>query len=207
MMEEVVSKIFTIRFTEPLLGTVPKDPEVYKRYIETKKPKETLEDESLSVEKMEERGWTGFHLDEEGLFIYDYMIRGFLKTAGEVLGPGLKGKKLSRKGLVETEKLFAIKSKIDKFVFVFPRKLYLGKKEPDGFIERPLRAMTPLGPRVTLVRSDFINPGATLGFRISIIKNLEINMDLVAKLLSYGQFSGLGQFRNGSYGRFEVVKD
>ena len=81
-MEE---KHFKIVLTTEMLGTVPKDPDIYQTYIESKKPDNNTDEEYLTVEKIEERGWTGFHSDENGLFIYDYMIRGFLKNAGNVL--------------------------------------------------------------------------------------------------------------------------
>ena len=182
-----------LRLTEPMLGTVPKDPEVYKSYIETKKPESVDEKEYLTIEKIEEKGWTGFHKDENGLFIYDYMIRGFLKNAGNVLKD------------TDTIKIKNIKSKIDNVVFVFPRKIYLGKSEPDGVIERPLRAMTMQGPRVSLTRSEYVVAGTEIEIEITILPNKEITEDIIKELLKYGRYCGLGQFRNGSYGRFEVV--
>jgi hypothetical protein len=189
-----------------MLGTVPKDPEIYKSFIESKKPAGIEENEAATVEKIEDKGWTGFHSDDNGLFIYDYMIRGFLKNAGEVLQSTIDVEK-EKKGVVSREKLKGIRGKIDRFVFVFPRKIYLdGKTEPDGVVERPLRAMTMQGPRVTLARSDSVNEGINLFFSIKLVPNKEISWEIIEKLLEYGELCGLGQFRNGSYGRFEVVK-
>ena len=70
-MQELKMKI---KLLEPMLGTVAKDPDVYRTYIESKKPETETEDEYLTVEKIEEKGWTGFHSDENGLFIYNYMV-------------------------------------------------------------------------------------------------------------------------------------
>jgi hypothetical protein len=175
-----------------MLGTVTKDPEVYKTYIESKKPETITEDEYLTVEKIEEKGWTGFHHDENGLFIYEYMVKGFLKAAGNVLKDILKIK--------------ALRSKIDDFVFIKPRRIYLGQKEADGVIERPLRCMTMQGPRVTLARSDYINDGKELEFEITLIPHKEIKEETLLTLLKHGELMGLGQFRNGGYGRFKVVE-
>ena len=195
---------YTIEFISELLGSTPKDPEVYRSYIETKKPETQTEEEYLTVEKIEEKGWTGFHKDEGGLFIYDYVVRGFLKSAGEAVQ--LKTASIDKKtGEAGTKKLSAIKSKIDKFVFVFPRRIYLNRQEPDGVIERSLRAMTMQGPRVTLARSDYIKEGLRINFDVSLIKNPEITWNVIDQLFSYSTFSGLGQFRNGSYGRFNVI--
>lgn len=180
-----------IELVEPMLGTVPKDPAVYATFIETKKPNEIEENESLTVEQIEQKGWTGFHKDEKGYFIYDYMIRGFLKNAGNILKESLKIK--------------ALASKIDKFVFVFPRRIYLPIKELTDVLERPLRAMTMQGPRVTLARSDTVPAGTCLQFTIQLLP-CEIDMETLESLFEYGELCGLGQFRNGSYGRFIVTK-
>lgn len=181
-----------IRLLTEMLGTVPKDPEIYASYIETKKPEGITENESATVEKIEEKGWTGFHSDAQGLFIYDYMIKGFLKHAGNTLKDQLKIK--------------ALRSKLDDYLFIFPRRIYLGKQKADGVIERPLRAMTMQGPRVTLARSDYMAAGLELDFEIRLLAHKEITEDTIMTLLKYGELQGLGQFRNGGYGRFEVVK-
>lgn len=181
-----------IKLTTEMLGTVAQDPEVYKTYIESKKPENVTEEEYLTVDKIEEKGWTGFHKDENGLFIFEYMIKGFLKAAGNVLKDIIKIK--------------ALRSKIDDYVFIKPRKIYLGQHKADGVIERPLRCMTMQGPRVTLARSDYINAGKEIEFEITIIPHKEINEEVIMTLLKHGEFMGLGQFRNGGYGRFEVVK-
>jgi len=181
-----------IELTTEMLGTVPKDRDVYKTYIESKKPEEKNgEDEYLTVEKIEEKGWTGFHSDENGLFIYEYMIKGFLKNAGNVLK--------------EIVKIKNLKSKIDDYVFIQPRKIYLGMTEPQGVIERPLRAMTMQGPRVTLARSDYVAAGHQLDFEITLIPHKELKESVIKTLLAHGELMGLGQFRNGGYGRFKVI--
>lgn len=182
-----------ITLTEPMLGTVPMDKEIYATYIATKKEKagepalasEELSDEVDSI--LENKGWTGFHSDDKGIFIYDYMLRGFLKYAGNLMKKEIGVKQLA--------------DKISKYVFVFPRKIYLGKDKPDGVLERPLRAMTMQGPRVTLARSDTVNEGTSFDCEIKFIEG-EVTEKILLQLLEYGQLQGLGQFRSGSYGRF-----
>lgn len=191
-MESLERRVCKIKFVTEMLGTVPKDPEVYRSYVETKKPVSVGEDESLSVEKIEEKGWTGFHKDEKGLFVYDYMIKGFFKNAGNVLKERVGIKNL--------------RGKIDDYIFIFPRKIYLGVDKPDGSIERPLRAMTMQGPRVSLARSDYINGNREISFEIGWIALKGIDEALIRGLLEYGKLQGLGQFRNGGYGRFEVTE-
>ena len=54
--------------------------------------------------------------------------------------------------------------------------------------------------------NDYINAGKEIEFEITIIPHKEINEEVIMTLLKHGEFMGLGQFRNGGYGRFEVVK-
>lgn len=184
---------YTIQLLTEMLGTVAMDPELYKTYIESKRPaKAEQDDEAATVEKREEKGWTGFHKDpEKGLFILDYMLKGFLKHAGQV-----------KKDYV---KIAGLNGKIDDFVMISPRRLYIGKDKEDGAYERPLRAMTAQGPRVTLARSDYVDFGVTLTFEIILEPHPEVKWDIIDFLFEYGERNGLGQFRNGGFGRFEVV--
>lgn len=202
-----------LNFTESVLGSAACDPEVYKRFIadglakreialaavaaaaggEVATPAEELA--TLPPEIAEEKGWTVFHRDSNGLFIYDYNIRGFLKSALDAVTPKTT--------------LPAGKSKIDKWVFVFPRRLYFMRDggplgSPDGVLERPLRAMTMQGPRVTVARSDRLDPPLGVGFELRIVDKgaREITEDLLRSWLEYGSLQGLSQWRNGGYGRF-----
>lgn len=185
---EIIELGIKIRLLEKLLGTVPKDKEIYTNFVLSKAPDKDLA-EAESVQQIEEKGWTGFHQDENGLFLFDYLVKGFLKAAATVLKDTLKIKNL--------------KSKIDSHVFVFPRKIYLNKETPDGVFERPLRAETMQGPRVCLARSDYVKEGVEFEIVIRVIPHKEISPDTIQALLKYGALKGLGQFRNGSFGRFE----
>ena len=194
MLSEYTTNLnVVIELTSDMLGTVPKNKELYKTYLESKKPESLkTEDESITVEEIEERGWTGFHKDEQGLFIYSYMIMGFLKHSGNTL-----------KDVVGIK---ALKSKLNNYCFVNPRRIYFNQDAPDGVLERSLRVMTMQGPRVTLTRSDYIKAGKKLDFAITLLNHKELTVDLIALLLEYGELIGLGQWRNGSYGRFKVIK-
>lgn len=183
----------TIKLTEDMLGTVAKNKEIYSTYIESKKPNNIEESEVDTVsEELEKSGWTGFHSDEKGLFIYNYMVKGFLKNAGNILKEVIGVK--------------ALRSKINDYVFIHPRRIYLNKKEPDGVIERPIRVMTLQGPRVALIKSDYVKINTLLDFEITLIKHKEITTDIIIELLKYGEEMGLGQFRNGGYGSFTIEK-
>ena len=186
-----------VTFTELLLGTVPADPEVYKNFIESKKPEDTQDEEYGTVEAREERGWTTFHKGEDGtLFLYDYQVRGFVKEAADALrvsgGHEVKG----------------VRSKIDRFLFVKPRRVAILQADGtpytkgDGVLERPLRAETRMGPRVCLARSDFVKAGAKIEFDLVSTHDALFHEELLRQLMDRGELVGMGQFRTGSYGRF-----
>lgn len=186
---------YTIKltFTEPILGTITKDPEVYKNYIAGKA---ALEDEAIAEEletvgKIEERGWTGFHQLDGKPVLYDYVIKGFFKDACGML---------RRASDTKSAKLKAYKRVIDGMVFVGPRRIAINVNGEMGVLERPLRAETAQGPRVTVTRSDTCPAGSTIEFDVTILGG--VPKSTLVEWLDYGKFRGLGQWRNGGYGSF-----
>ena len=65
-------------------------------------------------------------------------------------------------------------------------------KNIDGHLERPLRAETMQGPRVSLAKSEYLNEGWNFTATIR-----------VKQMLDYGALKGLLQWRNAGYGSFE----
>lgn len=193
----------TLTLTERMLGTVPKDKEVYATYIASRKPDGPDHGEVETVEEVEERGWTGFHTDPQTkeLFLYDYQIRGFLKEQGDSLR---ECGQLAIKG---------IRRKIDRFAFVRGRRIPIldenGKRltAPDGVCERPLRAQTMQGERVSLARSDQINAGRSIQFQIVVIWPDVFTEEVMRQILDRGEFMGLGQWRSGGNGLFTYQLD
>lgn len=199
--------------TMDLLGTVPKNKEVYADYIAKKATDKGIEidipAELETVQELEEKGWTGFHTDNQGIFIYDYLIKGNIKANME---------SLIQSGTIK--KITAYKSHLDKWLFINPRKIRFyeqapGEKDgnlilidkPHDVLERPLRAMTMQGPRVSLTKSDIIKAGSLFTFEISILDNPFFKDEQIRQALDYSQFYGLGQWRgSGGYGRFEIKK-
>lgn len=191
-----------IVFSEPLIASSPANKEVYKEFIQSRarKEAEATSDEAATLPAVEQEqlGWSVFHSDDSGLFLFDYKIKGFLKDSCEAV-TGNKGE----------SGLSAYKTKIDKWVFVWPRRIYLYRdgavlKKPEGVYERPLRAMTMQGPRVTVKRSDQINVGCEAAFQIEVLPlgHKEINEKRLQEWFEYGRYSGFGEHRSGGYGRF-----
>jgi hypothetical protein len=185
-----------LSFTQPVLGTISRDPEVYKNYIAGKAAltDEALAEELETVEKIEEKGWTGFHKVDGLPIIYDYVIKGFFK---DVCGM------LKRANNTQSSKLTAHKKIIDGLIFVQPRRipLVLPTDAKIGVLERPLRAQTAQGERITLARSDTAPENTTLDFDILVMGVITENV--LREWFDYGQYRGLGQWRNGGYGTFE----
>lgn len=185
----------TLTFTEPILGTIPKDPEVYAGYIASKAAltDEQVAEELATVEKVEEKGWTGFHMLDGKPILYDYVLKGFFKGACGAL---------RRVSDTKSAKVRAYKKIIDGLVFITPRRIPLVLPEGEGLgvLERPLRAQTAQGERVTLARSDTCPVGTTLSFTVTVLG--QVKEVLLQEWLDYGALLGLGQWRSASWGRF-----
>lgn len=147
----------------------------------------------------EDRPVTVFPRNEEGQpFIYDYLIKGFIKNAAKAFN-----------NLGKDEKLTSYKSKIDGGVFIEPRELVLNLPEGKelGMCARPLRASTMQGERVTIAKSESAPAGTFLECYIKVM-NPEIKKKLF-DYLDYGYYNGLGQWHNSGKGKFsyEILED
>ena len=184
-----------ITFVEPILGTSPTNEDIYRDFIGSKAPDAaTIDDEvaALGVDAVAEKGMTVFPRLPDGTpFLYDYQIKGFFKdTCG-----GLK-----RVPGTLSSKCKAYKKEIDKLIFPEPRCIPFEQYEPIGKCERPLRAQTMQGERVSLACSEEIPAGATLTFSVTLLS--DDHEALLREWLDYGRFSGIGQWRNSGKGRF-----
>lgn len=181
-----------ITFLTPVLGSQPTR-DVASEYIASKftdNAGELPADEAESLPESLERGTTVFHKHNGVPVFFDYQVKGFLKESGRIFN-GLQGVK-------------ALRSKIDNLVFVNPRIIPLHL--PDGaeieYMERPLRAETAQGPRVALARSEMLPAGTWFEITLEVYKG-QVDREIIRDLLTYGSRKGLGQWRNGGFGRFE----
>lgn len=189
-----------LTFKEAVLGTSPANGDIYRDFIGSKAPDaSTVEDEvaSLGVEAVAEKGMTIFPKLEDGTpFFYDYQIKGMCKGACKFL-----------RGVQDSEsaKIKAFKKVVDGQIFVSPRKIPVlspdGKPLEIGKCERPLRADTPQGERVSLACSEEITAGAYIEFDVLML-NEKAHEKAVREWLNFGKLSGLGQWRNSGKGRF-----
>lgn len=191
-----------ITLTEEVLGSSPSNEELLAAYIASKAPTDDLtaqEVDNIKAQAAEERT-TIFPKTADGTpFIYDYQIKGMFKdsckalaTAGKAGYPGGK----------HCAALKAYKKAIDGLIFVSPREIpYNLHGLKMGFCERPLRAQTPMGERVSIAKSETVPAGSTIEFEVTCLdQKLE---DVVRECFDYGTLRGLGQWRNSGKGRFE----
>ena len=184
-----------------ILGAQAANPKVHSEFIAAKAASLTKAQQETDMlpEGFENRGLTVFLRDNGVLCLSDYVVKGFLKEALSALK--------SQIGIV------APASKVDNFVLVTPSYLRFTKggeevTAPDEIFERPLRAMTMQGPRVSVSASETVNAGWELTFTIALLENPSspkskaLTFDVIEEALDYGAFKGLGQWRNGQNGRF-----
>lgn len=202
---KVEEKKFRLVGLQPLLGGVALDKEIFTKYIATKARDFEKENAKEDVENVidENEKVTGFYRDAEtgNVIIKGYQIKGFMKEAAKALKDQLG--------------LASCVSKIDNFVFIAEDNIPVMRggewiKQPDNFLERPLRGETPQGPRVSLAKSEQICGDWYIDITVKVIENkktaksVALDMGVVEELLSYGQFKGLLQWRNAGYGSFRI---
>lgn len=150
-----------LTFMEPLLGTSPANEDVYRDFIGSKAPDAaTVDDEvaAIGADAVVEKGMTVFPRLEDGTpFLYDYQIKGFFKDTCSGLRK-VKGTK--------SEKIKAFKKEIDRLIFPEPRCIPIWFEGEVGECQRPLRAQTAQGERVSLAISEQVPTGATVEFTV-----------------------------------------
>lgn len=206
----IEKRSYRFDFQEAILGSMPADPAIHSRFIASKAPSPWLqqEEEQLADDSVSGKSLTVFPSDEKGIFFYNYHIKGFIKESGNVL-KDMVGTSRKKKGEDVTAGIKNLRAKIDRHVFINPRRIYITKngelvKEEDRILERPLRGQTMQGERVALVSSELIEAPCEIEFTIELLANEEgITWDVIETLLDYGRLKGLGQWRNGGFGSFE----
>lgn len=183
-----------IKFIEEVLGTASNNPDIHEEYIASKAPdapSRTEEIEAIGVDAAVEKSMTVFAKEDGKPFLWDYHIKGFFKDACG----GLR----SVKG-TESAGIKAYKKAIDKRIFVFPRKIFFQNVDCLGDCQRPLRASTMQGDRVALADSETIPAGSYIDVSIGYWNKDDLKA--IKEWLDYGEYSGIGQWRNSGKGRF-----
>lgn len=200
-----------ITFLEPVLGTWPNNKNIAEEFIASKaQDASTIEEEiaALGIDAVTEKGKTVFPRNEAGEpVLYDYQVKGFFKDAcGMLRRIGGKDEKTGKKKAANLSgKLTAYKSVIDGLIFVQPRMIPIQVNGEIRDCQRPLRAQTMQGERVSLANSEEIPEGSTAEFEVICLE--KEHEAVVQEWLDYGILRGIGQWRNSGKGRFtyEIV--
>lgn len=192
-------KKMTVRltFTEGVLGTASANKSIHSDYIASKAPDAMTRSEevaAIGTEAAIEQGMTVFPRNADGEPIFwDYQIRGFFKGSCGFLRP-----------VPDTlsSKVKAYKKKIDGNIFIDDRQIIIHIPEGEDIedCERPLRAETAQGPRVALAHSEEVPAGSWIEFTVTCL--IDSDTKLVEEWLNFGQYNGIGQWRNSGKGRF-----
>ena len=185
-----------LTFIEPVLGTWPNNQNIAREFIANKSPDAaTIEDEvaALGADFVSDKGMTVFPRNDYGEpVLYDYQIKGFFKdSCGMLSRIGGKTETGKKKAVNESGKITAYKKVID------------GEMTE---CQRPLRAQTAQGERVSLANSEQIPAGSTCEFEVLCMD--DSHEKAVLEWLDYGFLRGIGQWRNSGKGRFsyEIIK-
>ena len=187
---------------DDMLGTASGDPDIHGTFIASNAPDAPSmaeEIEAVGIDGVKEKGKTIFSRDNEGNpILWNYQIKGFFKSACQALR-AIDG--------THSKQLKAYKKQIDLRIFVFADADNKASRmipiKYDGVIDscqRPLRAQTLQGERVAIADSEVIHAGATIEFDIEMFDKHDKRM--VKEWLDYGQYNGLGQWRNSGKGAF-----
>lgn len=161
--------------------------------------KETMAEHEL-------RGTTLFLWDKknERPMIGDHMIYGFLKASAEAIGRTVERKKGQAMGSISyTQSLINQHLRCDEQFYTFDRDIKRHKDDSAAYLQRSLRAVTAQGPRVSLVKSEVVEAGAKLDITFKVMGGSDITEEVLDTLFSYGEFTGLGQWRNAGNGMFK----
>lgn len=194
-----------LTFTEKCLGTASNNKNLHGDYIASKAPNAKSKEEEIAaigVEEYAEKQMTVFPRDNAGNpFFWDYQIKGFFKDTCSALQK-CKGEEFSKASCG----MKAFKKIIDGVIFIEERKIPINLHGGEiEILERPLRANTPMGERVSIATSETIPAGSEIIFTITCLSDQYANA--IKEWLDYGRYRGLGQWRNASFGRFnyEVI--
>lgn len=190
-----------VKFTAPLLATNANNKTVYSDFQTKQTTKERREEEieRLGEEETKEKGMTVFMRNPENgkPQLKDYTWPGFFKDRSKALAK-VKGSYISS--------IKAYIKEIDGRISITPRfiDLELPEEAAINVIERPLRAETMQGPRVSLASSEFVPEGTECEFTVRA--ETKEGMKMVLECLDYGEFRGTGQWRNAGNGTFTWQK-
>lgn len=219
--------LLEMTFRDRLCGSVPLARKLVRTWLESRKPErkpegardleeleqevlETLPDDEVSAEEMQELVTLGFQRDEQGLFVRSGYLRAHLKDCAQQcrqlatrLFPGLR----SRRGAAPMLRAMVANK-------VYPRedRLYLLRRldsgrevtitEHDGEYDQPVHVLTPVGPRSALKTIRYVTR-PLIRAHLLVLADRSLSYQVLRTLLEYGSVHGFGGERSLGEGRYE----
>lgn len=188
-----------VHFETPLLGA-QSSADVMTKYVHAKRGIEASESELEMLPDDELNLKTSvFHRSADGEpVLMSHQLKGYFKEAAGVLNGKAGGK----------TKVKNLKSKVRSLVFVVDQVIALQPPEQDtklsmlvDTLERPIRRDTMYGPKASLTRSEMLPAGTWFRCALEVYPG-EVDEEVLRDLLDYGWNAGMGQWRDGGFGRF-----
>ena len=206
----------TLIFKDKLCGGVPKSEKAIEGWIRTNvedkskldqmisDTKEAMKVDELSKEDVDDlakSAWNGFKQDEHGIYVEGRQIKSMFKESANVIKNVLN--------------VSAFKARVAERVFVVEDKVYINNeddvrfKEPSGFYEGMVHAMTAMGKISALKRVDYVE-SASISFTLRILDEKLVTKDkkrmdiptYIMHLITHAQENGLGAERSQGNGKF-----
>lgn len=191
---KAITRYIKLTFTEPVLGTAPNNKNIMREFIASKAPDAIKAEEEIAAigaEAAADKAMTVFPRVNGKPVFWDYQIKGFFKDTCSAL---------ARAKYTKSSGVKAYKKVIDGMIDAFPRAIPIEVNGEIGECQRPLRAQTAQGERVSLANSEEIPAGSKIKF--SVVLKDSAHESLLREWLDNGWYRGLGQWRNASKGRF-----
>lgn len=237
--DKKASELFTryqcsLRFTDKILGGIPKNPKTIEGWIRSQAGVDSEEEikqmmlrtlidlgaevtPEMSYEELTEaseklaavKQTNGFKINSQGLYIEDRQVKAMIKEAVAILYPwGSKdsnGKDIGKWGVTKK----AARSYLAETVFVNPAQINLCKddepvREPDGTEMMIIHASGPRGKVNSLSYSEYVE-NAELSFYVDVLRD-SIQTEYWPEIWVFCEQNGLGASRSQSYGKFEVTQ-
>jgi len=205
----------TVEFEKPVVGGIPKSPEVIAAWIESRAKKKGRMPEEIQkliekvssevyiseddMEKEIEKTWTTFKGDKEGIYIEDRNIKAMLREAASTLGLFKGTGSTARKQTFQhglTIKPYRIRFYRDGEVI----------REPEDIQERPIIIDYKGNTISALKREDIVKEGARITFYICIVANNVFSEKMVKEMVEIAQEIGIGAARSQGFGKFKIVE-
>jgi hypothetical protein len=201
--------VVKLQLRERLYGGISRNEDLLSGQIRAKIGIEDAITEGIVAEALEkmidkeiEKSWTGFYRDpERGVYFETRQIKACIKQGASMLGI-LKKKRGSKQIVCEGMEVKALDGD--------DSRVFLGKPQSDGCVEKPIHVMTAQGPRTALKRVDYVER-PLVEFELWLLKThpsetRHLTEEDIIEILRFSQENGLGADRSQGCGKFDVVE-